>query len=978
MSCGTGEWVADGQIDFFISRAGADAVVAQRIDAILREAGYTTILQDWDFGHADFVAKMDDAIRRCRRTVTLLSHAYLGSEYCGVEWRAAFSRDPRNFGQAVALLRVTECQPIGILCVYAYTDLVPILDNDDLLRSVVLARLDAARRASAQDAAFPYHSDARPVVHSRIGYVENFTGREAALRSLDEALTAGQTVAVTRGVSGLSAKPAAVHGMGGVGKSALAREFAWRNRDGYAGVWWVNAASEATLIDDLIELGAQFVRGLDAAQDRSSAARVTLDRVLPATTKPWLLIYDNLESERLLKEWAPRENAHLIVTSRFSAYPASVQKIDVDVWPRPESIDYLKAQSGRRDLDDIEVNAIADALGDLPLALSHAAAYLRYNVTVDAKRYLNGISRRMAEAPIDDKDGRSVYATFTTALEAIEREVPGATAIMRLSAFVAPTNVPEELFSQDARLYPADAQPLFGDPDRLTQALGALDRYSLIRFRADQRSFSQHRLVQAATQAIADPIGQWLASTLEALSAAFPYVELSTWPACRRLVTHAQAMMPHTDRAIAAVPNVASACARVLSQAGYFLNEQARHREAEPLIRRSLAINEAIYGPDHPSMARGLNNLASLLEATNRLAEAEPLYRRSLAIDEASYGPDHPNVSIRLNNLAGLLEATNRLAEAEPLYRRSLAIAEASYGPDHPNVAIRLNNFAGLLEATNRLTEAEPLYRRSLAIDEASYGPDHPSVARDLNNLAGLLRATNRLAEAEPLYRRSLTIAEASYEPDHPNVARGLNNLASLLRATNRLAEAEPLYRRSLAIAEASYGPDHPDVAIHLNNLASLLEATNRLAEAEPLYWRSLAIAEASYGPDHPNVAIRLNNLAGLLYATNRLVEAEPLYRRSLAIDEASYGPDHPSVARGLNNLAGLLEATNRLAEAGAAVSAFAGDRRGELRAQPPERGERPEQPRRLAASDEPAGRGGAAVSALAGDHRGELRARPP
>ena len=103
-----------------------------------------------------------------------------------------------------------------------------------------------------------------------------------------------------------------------------------------------------------------------------------------------------------------------------------------------------------------------------------------------------------------------------------------------------------------------------------------------------------------------------------------------------------------------------------------------------------------------------------MLRATNRLAEAEPLMRRALAIDERAFGPDHPNVAIRLNNLAQLLQATNRLAEAEPLMRRALAIDERAFGPDHPNVAIRLNNLAQLLQDTNRLAEAEPLMRRAL------------------------------------------------------------------------------------------------------------------------------------------------------------------------------------------------------------------------------------------------------------------------
>jgi tetratricopeptide (TPR) repeat protein len=173
--------------------------------------------------------------------------------------------------------------------------------------------------------------------------------------------------------------------------------------------------------------------------------------------------------------------------------------------------------------------------------------------------------------------------------------------------------------------------------------------------------------------------------------------------------------------------------------------------EAEPLMRRALAINEVSFGSEHPTVAIRLNNLALLLQATDHLAEAEPLMRRALAIDEASFGPEHPTVAIRLNNLAQLLRATNRLAEAEPLMRRALAIDEASLGPEHPTIAIRLNNLALLLQDTNRLAEAEPLMRRALAINEASLGPEHPTVARSLNNLAQLLKASHAPEEASAL-----------------------------------------------------------------------------------------------------------------------------------------------------------------------------------------------------------------------------------
>jgi tetratricopeptide (TPR) repeat protein len=258
----------------------------------------------------------------------------------------------------------------------------------------------------------------------------------------------------------------------------------------------------------------------------------------------------------------------------------------------------------------------------------------------------------------------------------------------------------------------------------------------------------------------------------------------------------------------------------------------------QPLLavaERGVQEAEKSLGGNDPAIAGLLDRQAELLREIARYEDAEPRVRRALAIDEASYGRDHPNVAIRLNNLAQLLQDTNRLAEAEALMRRALEIEEASYGNHHPNVAIRLNNLAVLLQDTNRLAEAESLMRRALAIDEASYGREHPDVAIDLNNLASVLQATNHPAEAEPLYRRALAINGACYSNDHPEVATSLNNLAMLLKDTNRLAEAEPLMRSALAIDEASYGNHHPNVARDLVSVQGAGRLTSNSSPAEPL-----------------------------------------------------------------------------------------------------------------------------------------------
>ena len=291
----------------------------------------------------------------------------------------------------------------------------------------------------------------------------------------------------------------------------------------------------------------------------------------------------------------------------------------------------------------------------------------------------------------------------------------------------------------------------------------------------------------------------------------------------------------------------------------------ARFQAAEPLLREAVKL-----AGNSKEETWALCDLAELLKTTNRLVEAEPLMRRALALNEQSFGAKHPDVAINLNNLALLLQATNRLAEAEPLMRRALAINEQFHGPRHPDVARSLGNLAQVLQATKRLAEAEPLMRRALALDEQSYEAEHPNVALHLNNLAQLLQNTNRMAEAEPLMRRALAIDKQSYEPEHPNVAVDLNNLAGLLHNTKRLAEAEPLMRRALAIDEQSYGPENPDVARDLNNLTQLLQATNRLAEAEPLMRRCVTILHQfgrKTGHEHPSLQTFQANYRGMLQA---------------------------------------------------------------------------------------------------------------
>jgi tetratricopeptide (TPR) repeat protein len=726
----------------------------------------------------------------------------------------------------------------------------PFTSADNLVARVFgSAVLDALRKADAGSITKP-----RNLPFASLGGL--FAGRDEDLADLHTALL------------GAKGAPVALHGLGGIGKTRLAIEYAWSRESVYSALLFVSASDGAALNASLAGLTAFEILDLPEKEARDDATKITAVLRWLESNPTWLMILDNVDDRGAVAEVAklmPRlKGGHVVVTARASNFPAGVRKLEVSTLHENAAAQFLldrtEADRSKSKDDTALARTLAHELGGLALGLEQAGAHIATD-RIGFARYLKlwSESREKALAWADATVTGSDRTLATTWATSVARLSSDSRRLLDRLAFLASDPVPDSLLDVAV---PGEA----ADTDAY-EARAGLFAYSLISSvtaEDDGRpGFFVHRLVQDfARRAMSEE--RWpqaMREALEWVNAAFFGVpqDVRSWPILDPLTPHVLAIARNADAAKIAKPT-----ARLFNQLATMFYAKADYAQSEPLYRRALAIDESSRGPDHPAVATGLNNLALLLKATNRLAEAEPLLRRALAIDETSYGLDHPKVAIDLNNLAHLLDTTNRLAEAEPLMRRALAIDESSYGPDHPHVATGVNNLASLLQDTNRLAQAEPLFRRALAIDEHNYGPDHPDVATGLNNLAHLLDATNRLAEAEPLLRRALAIWEAGLGTDHPHMATGLNNLARLLQQTNRFAEAEPLMRRALAIGEKSNGPNHPDVAIRLNNLARLLQDTNRLAEAEPLMRRALAIFEKSLGPDHPNTVIARDNLAGL------------------------------------------------------------------------------------------------------------------
>nr|WP_255143896.1 tetratricopeptide repeat protein [Synechococcus sp. EJ6-Ellesmere] len=292
---------------------------------------------------------------------------------------------------------------------------------------------------------------------------------------------------------------------------------------------------------------------------------------------------------------------------------------------------------------------------------------------------------------------------------------------------------------------------------------------------------------------------------------------------------------------------------------------QGHYSQAEPLHQRALAISEQVLGPDHPSVATNLTNLAELYRSQGLYIQAERIYQRAKAINEKVLGPDHPVTALSLNNLAVLYVSQGLYSQADPLFQRALAINEKALGMYHPSTATILNNLAELYSSQGLYSQAEPLFQRALAIKEQALRAVHPDAALILNNLAILYLNQALYSQAEPLFQRALAINEEALGPDHPSIALSLNNLAGLYKSRGLYKQAEPLFQRALTICESVLGFDHPSTAASLTGLAGLYRKQGCFSQAESLIQRALAITEQALGEDHPYTFFNLNNLA-LLY----------------------------------------------------------------------------------------------------------------
>jgi len=620
---------------------------------------------------------------------------------------------------------------------------------------------------------------------------------------------------------------AALSGLGGVGKTQTALEYAYRHMDEYGYIFWVTAHSREALISGYLTVAGLLGLPLADAQDQTLAVNVVKHWL--SSHKGWFLILDNADDLTMVREFILMGgNGHVLLTVRATAVGPIAQGVDIQEMGTEEGAIFLlrRAKLKTADEDDrARAKEIAAQLGGLPLALDQAGSYLeetgcRLSDYLELYRnHAPDLLRRRGMLIFDYPE--SVATTWALSFEKIEHSKPTAAELLKLCAFLHPDAIAEEVFREGAQELGPELKTLGSNPFALDEALSEILKYSLLRRDRKAITVKIHRLVQTALKQGMDENTQrlWAERVVSALSRVFPNVEFSTWGECERLLPQAQACAEHIKKWGFEFPEAA----RLLNRAGYYLYERGRYTDVEPLLTRALAMREKALGPEHPDVAESLNNLALLYDAQGQYAKAKPLYERALAIREKALGPEHPNVATTLNRLAVLSRIQGQYAKAKPLYERALAIREKTLGPEHPDVATTLNSLALLYSKQGQYAKAETLYQRALAIRKNALDPQHPELAWSLHNLALHYSEQGQYVES----RASLSASAGDFGrrtgPGAPQCGYHSQQAGATLRCSKPIREGRALLRTGAGDPGKGARPGAPRCSDLLRKLCVLV-----------------------------------------------------------------------------------------------------------------------------------------------------------
>jgi tetratricopeptide (TPR) repeat protein len=626
----------------------------------------------------------------------------------------------------------------------------------------------------------------------------------------------------------------AIEGLGGVGKTRIALEAAFRVREQYpdCSVFWV-PAMDITIFENAYRAIGRLlgVAGID--EDKADVKVLVKAALSREDAGRWLLIVDNADDMELLygsiclSSYLPfSKNGSILFTTRSRKVAVRLAENHLTSLPLMETHEAQKlleaSVADKRIIRDMEsTTRLLSLLTNLPLAIKQAAAYMNANqipTTTYCRIYetsdesmISLLSKEFGDEGRYNNTKNPVATTWLISFEHISRDSQLAAIYLKFICFLAEKDIPVALLPKtDSEL-------------ELAEAIGTLKAYAFITQREEQDVYDVHRLVRLSMLDWLAQKGErkeWATKALQRLADVFPFPEHENREVWLKY-------LPHAQTALNCGEDTADERAELdlLFNVAESYSVLGKYQEAEQMYRQVLELREKVLGRDHPFTIASMNNFACTLDNLGKYKEAEAMYQQVFELLEKVLGREHPFTIASIDNLGVVLGRLERLEEAETMHRQALELTEKVLGREHPSTLNSINNLGIVLESLERHKEAETILRQALELREKVLGNEHPSTLNSMNNLGIVLESLGRHKEAETILRQALELREKVLGNEHPSTLLSIGNLGIVLESLGRHKEAETMLRQALELREKVLGGDHPDTLSCKNNLVYFLRA---------------------------------------------------------------------------------------------------------------------------------------------------------
>lgn len=708
-----------------------------------------------------------------------------------------------------------------------------------------------------------------------------FTGYDEVIEDLHRRLSAEKDGVAIETISGL----------GGIGKTQLMLEYAYRKRGDYQAAFWLRADKQEILEEDLAQAAKKL--GVPEARKRQPNHRYLVTEAKQWFQKHsgWLLLLDNVEEDVQVKDiLVGMPHGHMLLTTRSQAVAELASNLRLDKM-QPEEGALLLLRRAHMLLPSASLDTLSDAdrqkaldlsllLDGLPLALDQAGAYigetgcslLEY-IQLYHKHRKELLERRSERQKLYTDYKESVATTWLISFSRVEQQCPAAAKLLDLCAFLHPDAIPEDILLEGTYLENTEMHPIVESALQLNQACEVLLRYSLIRRNAAVNLFSIHRLVQAVLQDRMDELTQrlWAERTVYAVEKAFLSAPLE----------RVEYYIPQARLCADLIKQwelVGDEATQLLERVAREVYKRGWYPQATTLYLRALGASSDSRGSDDPRTIYLLRELGQVHMERGVYGMAVKLYAQAREDCERILGADHPAVVDCLNNLAMAEMRGKHFASATRLCEQALAwhkrAPESAYPAEKATTYYVAAEIATRLGLTGAIL-AEVYYQDALDIGIQVWGRESAEISDIISGLGRLYAWYRKFEQAEPLLRRTLNIRQSVFGHDHPQTAHSLEDLAALAYRRGDPTAAEHLCTQALAIRLQKLGPYHPDIARNFQALAVLAWDQGKSDEAEQLYRQALAIYQYAGGPESPDYLLLLIDMADFLRDKGRVDEAD-------------------------------------------------------------------------------------------------------